>query len=52
MPLTRPTAVIGSAMMVPAKAAEVLKVGTRVTTKYAEKRIGDVLDFWFEPDAK
>ena len=36
----------------PAKAAEVLKVGTRVTTKYAEKRIGDVLDFWFVPDAK
>ena len=32
----------------PAKAAERLKVGTRVTTKFAEKRIGDVLDFWYE----
>lgn len=32
----------------PAKAAETLKVGTRVTTKYAEQRTGDVLDFWFE----
>ena len=36
----------------PAKAAEALKVGTRITTRFAEKRIGDVLDFWFEPDAK
>ncbi len=36
----------------PAKAAQALKVGTRVTTKFAEKRIGDVLDFWFEPEAK
>ena len=35
----------------PAKAAEVLKVGTRVKTVFAEKRIGDVLDFWFEPSA-
>lgn len=35
----------------PATAAKALKVGTRVTTKYAEKRIGDVLDFWFVPDA-
>ncbi|CAN5736811.1 Zn-ribbon domain-containing OB-fold protein [soil metagenome] len=34
------------------KAAEALKVGTRVNTKFAEKRIGDVLDFWFEPVAK
>ncbi len=30
-------------------AAEQLKIGTRVMTKVAEKRIGDVLDFWFEP---
>ena len=28
-----------------------LKVGARVTTRYADKRIGDVLDFWFEPNA-
>jgi len=33
----------------PAKAAAQLKVGTRVVTRFAEKRIGDVLDFWFEP---
>lgn len=32
----------------PAKAAEKLKIGTRVTTRFADKRIGDVLDFWFE----
>lgn len=31
-----------------AKAAEILKVGTRVTTHFEDKRIGDVLDFWFE----
>ncbi|CDX58905.1 conserved hypothetical protein [Mesorhizobium plurifarium] len=30
------------------KAAELLKVGTRITTKFAEKRTGDMLDFWFE----
>jgi hypothetical protein len=30
------------------KAAERLKVGSRVTTHFAEKRVGDVLDFWFE----
>lgn len=41
MALNRPTAVIGSAIM----------VGTRITTRFAEKRIGDVLDVWFEPDA-
>ena len=34
----------------PAKAAEVLKVGTRVKTVFAEKRIGNVLDFWFETE--
>lgn len=33
----------------PAKAAEKLKIGTRVMTHFAEKRTGDVLDFWFEP---
>ncbi|MGE0418424.1 MAG: Zn-ribbon domain-containing OB-fold protein [Acetobacteraceae bacterium] len=32
----------------PRKAAEQLAIGTRVVTKFAEKRIGDVLDFWFE----
>jgi len=32
----------------PAKAAEKLAIGTRVMTKFAEKRTGDVLDFWFE----
>lgn len=34
----------------PAKAAERLKIGTRVTTRFAEQRKGDVLDFWFELD--
>lgn len=33
----------------PQKAAEKLKIGTRVVTRFAEKRKGDVLDFWFEP---
>jgi hypothetical protein len=33
----------------PREAAKRLKIGTRVTTKFAEKRKGDVLDFWFEP---
>jgi uncharacterized OB-fold protein len=32
----------------PAQAAEKLAIGTRVMTKFAEKRTGDVLDFWFE----
>jgi uncharacterized protein len=32
----------------PAKAAEKLAIGTRVITRFAEKRTGDVLDFWFE----
>jgi uncharacterized protein len=36
----------------PAAAAQALKIGTRVKTRYAEKRIGDVLDFWFEPDGR
>jgi uncharacterized protein len=34
----------------PAKAAEQIAVGTRVTTKFAEERIGDISDFWFETD--
>jgi hypothetical protein len=32
----------------PAQAAEKLKIGTRVTTRFRDKREGDVLDFWFE----
>jgi hypothetical protein len=32
----------------PAKAAARLKIGTRVATKFAEQRTGDVLDFWYE----
>lgn len=32
----------------PAKAAVRLKIGTRVTTRFADQRTGDVLDFWFE----
>ena len=32
----------------PAKASAQLKLGTRVNTKFAEQRKGDVLDFWFE----
>lgn len=32
----------------PAKAAEKLKIGTRVQTKFNQQRKGDVLDFWFE----
>lgn len=31
-----------------ATAAERLKIGTRVTTRFADQRVGDVLDFWFE----
>jgi uncharacterized protein len=34
----------------PAKAAEMLKLGTRVITRFAEERKGSVLDFWFELD--
>ena len=61
MPLHRNTAVIGCAIMAPVTTDkwsleeiryEVrLKVGSRVTTRDADKRIGDVLDFCFEPDA-
>lgn len=36
----------------PAEAAEKLKVGTRVVTRFAEKRIGDVLDFWYEVESR
>ena len=32
----------------PARAAAQLKIGTRVVTRFAEKRTGDVLDFWYE----
>lgn len=32
----------------PGAAAQKLKVGTRVETKFAEQRKGDMLDFWFE----
>ena len=31
-----------------AKAAAQLAIGTPVMTHFAEKRTGDVLDFWFE----
>lgn len=34
----------------PTKAAEKLAVGKRVTTRFAEERIGDISDFWFELD--
>ena len=33
----------------PGPAALRLAIGTRVLTRFAEKRVGDVLDFWFEP---
>lgn len=33
----------------PAAAAEKLAIGTRVETKFAQKRVGDLIDFWFEP---
>jgi uncharacterized protein len=32
----------------PAVAAKHLAIGTRVTTKFADQRKGDILDFWFE----
>lgn len=35
----------------PAKAAAKLKVGTRVKTRFADERKGDVLDFWFEVES-
>jgi uncharacterized OB-fold protein len=34
----------------PQAAAAVLKVGRQVTTVFAAKRNGDILDFWFEVD--
>jgi len=34
----------------PKAAAKRLKIGTRVATRFAEQRIGDVLDFRFKPD--
>ena len=33
----------------PEFAAKALSIGTRVVTRFEEKRIGDVLDFWYEP---
>jgi uncharacterized protein len=33
----------------PRAAATRLAIGTRVVTRFAEQRKGDVLDFWFEP---
>lgn len=32
----------------PARAAEKLAIGTRVEARFAEKRVGDLTDFWFE----
>jgi uncharacterized OB-fold protein len=32
----------------PAAAAAKLKVGTRVMTKFADQRKGEMLDFWFD----
>jgi uncharacterized protein len=32
----------------PATAAQRLKIGTPIVTRFAEQRRGDVLDFWFE----
>jgi len=34
-----------------AKAAEKLAVGTKVITRFKDERKGDILDFWFEPQA-
>lgn len=34
----------------PAAAAKKLAVGTRVTTRFADQRSGDMSDFWFELD--
>jgi len=33
-----------------AAAAEKLRIGARVKTQFAERRVGDVLDFWYELD--
>jgi uncharacterized protein len=32
----------------PAVAAAKMKIGTRIFTRFAEQRTGDVLDFWYE----
>lgn len=32
----------------PAEAAKNLAIGTRVTTRFAEQRKGDIVDYWFE----
>ena len=36
----------------PAKASRMLKLGTRVTTRFADERKGSVLDFWFELEGR
>ena len=41
-------AIKGVDLTVPHKAAAKLAIGTKVITRFAEKRTGDVLDFWFE----
>jgi uncharacterized OB-fold protein len=40
----------GVDLVEPQAAASVLKVGRQVTTVFASKRKGDILDFWFEVD--
>ena len=32
-------------------AAAKLAIGTRIITRFAAERVGDVLDFWFEPQS-
>ncbi len=34
----------------PHEAAQRMRIGTRVMTKFADTRSGDILDFWFEPE--
>lgn len=58
MPLNRPVALIGSTIHDPsregptdaAQAAKALAIGTRTELRFADKRIGVVLDAWFEPE--
>lgn len=40
----------GIALDDPKAASQKLRIGTRVMTRFAEHRTGDVLDFWFEPE--
>jgi hypothetical protein len=35
----------------PQAAADKLAIGTRIVTKFADQRTGDVLDFWFEVES-